>query len=235
MRLRKRNPLSLKRYLFPARRQSENAGPRLFGFTFRCCPPSRIFFQCFELSTKAAFAKAAFDTLQLPVLGFTTSKPLETDLFSRVLFFFSFLPPLLATPLPPLLSALFHPRKVICSVERRAQHRAWRGAVSGRTSPKSSGRKFLPEICVKKKVGKKKTNGMGRTWTVARTWKDPEWAPDRNRNGHPGLLESRECLISDCSRPCQQKKQIKALLPKLCITKLSTTKFGRFWAEGCCH
>ena len=28
----------------PARRQSENAGPRLFGFIFRCCPPSRIFF-----------------------------------------------------------------------------------------------------------------------------------------------------------------------------------------------
>ena len=48
----------------PARRQSENAGPTVFGFIFRCCPPSRIFFQFFELSTKAAFAKAAFDTLQ---------------------------------------------------------------------------------------------------------------------------------------------------------------------------
>ena len=48
----------------PAKRQSENAGPRLFGFIFRCCPPSRIFFQFLELSTKAAFAKAAFDTLR---------------------------------------------------------------------------------------------------------------------------------------------------------------------------
>ena len=49
----------------PVRRQSENAGPRLFGFIFRRCPPSRrcFFFQFFELSTKAAFAKAAFDTL----------------------------------------------------------------------------------------------------------------------------------------------------------------------------
>ena len=42
------------------------------------------------------------------------------------------------------------PRKVLCSVEQRAQHTAWRGAVSGWTSPESSGRKFLPEICVKK-------------------------------------------------------------------------------------
>ena len=63
---------------------------------------------------------------------------------------FFFLPPLLTTPLPPLLSAPFWPlsphRKVLCSVERRAQHRAWRGTVSGWTSPQSSGRKILPEI-----------------------------------------------------------------------------------------
>ena len=39
---------------------------------------------------------------------------------------------------------------MLCSVERRAQPTAWRGAVSGWTSPQSSGRKFLPEICVKK-------------------------------------------------------------------------------------
>ena len=45
---------------------------------------------------------------------------------------------------------IFPPQKVLCSVERRAQHRAWWGAVSGWTSAQSSGRKFLPEICVKK-------------------------------------------------------------------------------------
>ena len=38
--------------------------PGFFVFIFRRCPPSRMFFQFFELSTKAAFAKAAFDTLQ---------------------------------------------------------------------------------------------------------------------------------------------------------------------------
>ena len=42
------------------------------------------------------------------------------------------------------------PRKVLSSVEESAQHRAWRGAGSGWTFPRSSGRKFLPEICVKK-------------------------------------------------------------------------------------
>ena len=39
---------------------------------------------------------------------------------------------------------------VQCSVEQRAQCRAWRGAVPGWISPQSSGRKFLPEICMKK-------------------------------------------------------------------------------------
>ena len=51
-------------------------------------------------------------------------------------------------PLAPFLSSFSPcspPRKVLCSVEQRAQHRAWRG-----TSPQSSGRNFLPEICVKK-------------------------------------------------------------------------------------
>ena len=38
---------------------------------------------------------------------------------------------------------------MLCSVEQGAQHRARRGAVLGWTSPQSSGRKFLPEICVK--------------------------------------------------------------------------------------
>ena len=56
----------------------------------------------------------------------------ESDLFSRVLFFF--LPPLLATPLPfsrHLFALSPPPRKVLCPVEGRAQHTAWRGAVSG--------------------------------------------------------------------------------------------------------
>ena len=43
------------------------------------------------------------------------------------------------------------PRIVLCSVAQTAQHRAWRGAVSGWSSPQSSGRKFLAEICVKKR------------------------------------------------------------------------------------
>ena len=48
----------------PARRQSENTGPRILGFIFRRRPHLEFFFQFFELNTKAAFAKAAFDTLQ---------------------------------------------------------------------------------------------------------------------------------------------------------------------------
>ena len=39
---------------------------------------------------------------------------------------------------------------MLCSVEERAQCRAWGGAVPGWIAPQSSGRKFLPEICVKK-------------------------------------------------------------------------------------
>ena len=63
---------------------------------------------------------------------------------------------------PPLLLSfsrhfftLSPPRKVLFSVERRGHHRAWRGAVLGWTSPQISGRKFLPEICVKKPWGPK--------------------------------------------------------------------------------
>ena len=44
---------------------------------------------------------------------------------------------------------------MLCSVEWRAQHTAWRGVVSGRTSPQSSGRKLLPEIRVKKGQNRK--------------------------------------------------------------------------------
>ena len=39
---------------------------------------------------------------------------------------------------------------MLSSVEQGAQHTAWKGGVSGWTSPQSSGRKFLPEICVRK-------------------------------------------------------------------------------------
>ena len=53
--LRKVDCAFTKAASIPARRQSENAGPRLFGFIFRRCPPSRIYFPIFlKLSTKAA-------------------------------------------------------------------------------------------------------------------------------------------------------------------------------------
>ena len=73
------------------------------------------------------------------------------DLFSRVLF--SFLPAFLATPLPPLFSAYFRPflpleGALFCRAKGTAQ--SLEGAVLGWTSPQSSGRKFLPEIRVKK-------------------------------------------------------------------------------------
>ena len=90
----------------------------------------------------------------------------DTDLFSRVIF--SFLPPLLATPFPPLFLGTASPfspsRTVLSSVEQRAQRRAWRGAVPGWTSPQSSGRKFLPEICVKKGQDIKEVLSEGREW-----------------------------------------------------------------------
>ena len=49
----------------PTRRQSGIVGPRVFASLFRRCPLSRLFFYFFELSTRVAFAKAAFDTLQV--------------------------------------------------------------------------------------------------------------------------------------------------------------------------
>ena len=78
--------------------------------------------------------------------------PKLPGLFSCVLFSFCSLcwPPLSSPPpslgtFPPFSS----PWKVLCSVEQRGQHTAGRGAVSGLTTPQSSGRKFLPEICMK--------------------------------------------------------------------------------------
>ena len=69
------------------------------------------------------------------------------------------------------LFTLFSPRKVLCSVEQRAQHRAWRGAVSGWTSPQRSGRKFLPEICVKKGQKESQNKEASKT-TVSRLFPD---------------------------------------------------------------
>ena len=90
-----------------------------------------------------------FPIVQLEINQYSTN----TDLFSRVLFLFA---PFAGHPSSSPFLGTFAPfspppQKVLCSVERRARRRAWRGAVSGWTSPQSSGRKYLPEICVKKK------------------------------------------------------------------------------------
>ena len=58
--LRKENCAFTKATSIPARRQRENAGPRLLDLFFDAAPQSRIIVQFFELSTKAAF-----DTLRL--------------------------------------------------------------------------------------------------------------------------------------------------------------------------
>ena len=58
--------------------------------------------------------------------------------------------PSLFLPFFGIFSPLSAPGKLLFSVERRAQHPAWRGAVSGWTSPQSSGRKSLSEICAQK-------------------------------------------------------------------------------------
>ena len=63
--MRKENCAFTKAASIPTLRQSENAGPRLFGFIFDAVPHLEYFSNFFELSTKAAFAKAAFDTLRV--------------------------------------------------------------------------------------------------------------------------------------------------------------------------
>ena len=55
----KKKSVFAKRHLFLHSERVKMLAQGLFGFVFRRCPPSRIFFQFFELSTKAAFAKAA--------------------------------------------------------------------------------------------------------------------------------------------------------------------------------
>ena len=87
---------------------------------------------------------------------FEKHAPLRRAPYSLTCFHMSFFPftPFAGHPFSSPFSAHFRPflpvAKCSFSVEQRALRRAWRGAVSGLTSPQSSGRKFLPEICVKK-------------------------------------------------------------------------------------
>ena len=86
-----------------------------------------------------------------PLGNFSLTVEIQFGLTCSHASFFPFCP-LCWPPLFPPFSGTFSPcsppRKVLCSVEQGAQHRSWRGAVSGWTSPQNSGRKFLPEICV---------------------------------------------------------------------------------------
>ena len=88
-------------------------------------------------------------------IGNSHQAPAETTpnrpVFTRPFFLFApFAGHPSSSPFLDTFSPFSPPRKVLCSVEQRAQHKAWRGAVWGWTPPQSSGRKFLPEICVKK-------------------------------------------------------------------------------------
>ena len=68
--LRKGN-CAFKAASIPARRQSEHASPRLFGFIFRRCPPISIFFQVLVSALKRHLRKRHFDTHRgcLPAIG----------------------------------------------------------------------------------------------------------------------------------------------------------------------
>ena len=76
----------------------------------------------------------------------TSQSRVKPDRFSCVLLSFLLLywPPLFL-PFTQHLFALVSPRKMLCSVEQGAQHRAWRGAGSGWTFPQSSRKFLLPE------------------------------------------------------------------------------------------
>ena len=74
--------------------------------------------------------------------------PLVTRSFSFAPFAGQPLPPLFSGPLGTF-GPFFSTREMLCSVEQGPHHRPWRGAVSGWTSPESSGRNLLPETCVK--------------------------------------------------------------------------------------
>ena len=73
--MRKGNPLSLKRHLFLHGDRAKKLAQGFLDLFFDAAPHLEDYFQFFELSclsTKAAFAKAAFDTLRttlVPVLG----------------------------------------------------------------------------------------------------------------------------------------------------------------------
>ena len=64
MHLRKRNPLSLKRHLFLHGNRMKIQTQGFLDLFFDAALHLEYFFQVFELSTKAASPKAAFDTLQ---------------------------------------------------------------------------------------------------------------------------------------------------------------------------
>ena len=73
--LRKKIALSLKRHLFPHGSDAKMLAQGFLDLVFQRCSPSRIFSQFFELSTQAAFATAAFDTLRsLPIRERKTHK-----------------------------------------------------------------------------------------------------------------------------------------------------------------
>ena len=65
MHLQKEKRAFSKAASLPARRQSENAGPSLFGFRFSTLPPHlECCLRFFPLGAKEAFAKVASDTLR---------------------------------------------------------------------------------------------------------------------------------------------------------------------------
>ena len=66
--MRKRNPLSLKRHLFLRGDRAKLLAQGFLDFFFDSVPHLEDFFQFSKLSTKAAFAKAAFDTLRVAEL-----------------------------------------------------------------------------------------------------------------------------------------------------------------------
>ena len=59
-----KNSLSLKRHLFPHGDRVKMLAQGFLDLFFDAAPHLEYFIQFFELSTKAAFAKAAFDTLR---------------------------------------------------------------------------------------------------------------------------------------------------------------------------
>ena len=91
--LRRTNCTLAKAASVPARRQSETHGPRLFGFIFRRCPPSQIFFPSFRarFSTVAAAicttpGKIATFNLEAPRCAISSAKKItsETRFFSAM-------------------------------------------------------------------------------------------------------------------------------------------------------